>query len=761
MTPRKFIKEIFSICPENQYIEISRIISDPKGEKKGRKRHSVYRPAKDFIRDFDQAMEKIKNINNANYNIYFGACPRIRMRENGKAGRDIDTEVATALWADTDDGKHSRKFVDGSIEALEKLGLGPSIVVETGHGRHFWWLLEKSVPIKDALWAMAGIHTYLQGDNVYNPSRIMRLPGTKNVKDPLNPKDCFISSATCKRYPVEAFDEIKDDPANIGAMDDDFDDDEIDRVNREGDKRIQKILQGVSEGERNTAAAKLAGHYLGKNLSKEETFDALKSWNERNTPPIEESELKSVLDSIAKRESIKNKKKRGGRDHGVAEDFFEGKDFLPMLAAEYIVSKLKIIATPIGRDGLGTNLYVYKDGCYRSGGETRIEIEIRRALGKEATPGRINQVTILIRGISKVDYRDLNKESENLINVKNGMLEWKTGTVLPHNSSYLSTIQINSEYNPDAICPDIEEFLNEIFPEDCINLTEEFLGYLLIPTSKYQKSFVAIGKGGNGKGTFLNLVENLLGSKNVSHISIHEIVEDKFAASNIFGKLANIYHDLEERILQRTGIFKTIVSGDPISAQEKYKNLFDFSPFARLVFSANSFPRSSDRSEAFYDRLIFVNFPNRFRGTKKQIPQYDKILCAKPFAMPYLLNRALQGLRRLEKNLSFSIQESSLEMIEEYRKENSSAYKFIKENCSFEDPTNFMPKKEIYQQYVVWAEEDGLKPISATVFKKVLIGLNVQEARITTSRGWMGISWTEENKNYGIPKNENFGDLGF
>jgi len=59
------------------------------------------------------------------------------------------------------------------------------------------------------------------------------------------------------------------------------------------------MLQGISEGGRNQAAASLAGRFLNKDLSAPEIIEILMMWNERNSPPLPESELIRTVTSMA------------------------------------------------------------------------------------------------------------------------------------------------------------------------------------------------------------------------------------------------------------------------------------------------------------------------------------------------------------------------------------------------------------------------------------------------------------------------------
>jgi hypothetical protein len=69
-----------------------------------------------------------------------------------------------------------------------------------------------------------------------------------------------------------------------------------------------ELLNGVGEGSRNATAARLTGRLLSKGLPKEEVLVLLTHWNERNTPPLHEDELKAVVESIYLRDTINHAK---------------------------------------------------------------------------------------------------------------------------------------------------------------------------------------------------------------------------------------------------------------------------------------------------------------------------------------------------------------------------------------------------------------------------------------------------------------------
>jgi len=74
-------------------------------------------------------------------------------------------------------------------------------------------------------------------------------------------------------------------------------------------KAGEGLPEGVEEGGRHDAATRIAGRYLKKGLSPEETVGILIEWNQKNQPPLPVAELRDVVKDIAAKDA-KNPKKR-------------------------------------------------------------------------------------------------------------------------------------------------------------------------------------------------------------------------------------------------------------------------------------------------------------------------------------------------------------------------------------------------------------------------------------------------------------------
>jgi DNA-binding transcriptional ArsR family regulator len=90
---------------------------------------------------------------------------------------------------------------------------------------------------------------------------------------------------------------------------------------------LTTILRGVKEGDRNTAATRLAGYYLSKQMPEDVVFSLMNDWDaSKNRPPLGPEVILSTIKSVGK--TAKRRDRRGGQvtrirveDEGADEPF--------------------------------------------------------------------------------------------------------------------------------------------------------------------------------------------------------------------------------------------------------------------------------------------------------------------------------------------------------------------------------------------------------------------------------------------------------
>ncbi|MFW6015099.1 MAG: phage/plasmid primase, P4 family [bacterium] len=336
---------------------------------------------------------------------------------------------------------------------------------------------------------------------------------------------------------------------------------------------------------------------------------------------------------------------------------------------------------------------------------------------------------ILISPINKSRFDAGENPNKELINVKNGMLDWKTDSLKEHHFEYYSQFQIPVDYKPDAECPKWNEVLKQWLPEKEARLfIQEFVGYCLIPDSTMHKAVILTGTGSNGKSTFLEVLTYLFGKKNLTNIPLHRLA-DRFETVNIRDKLVNICSDIDAIYLNETGILKTLIAGEPLRGEYKYGTSFDFRPVVRLIFSANEVPTSRDKTDAWYRRLEIVEFPNKF---SKSDPGFDPDLKYKLLEeLPGILNWSIEGLKRLKNSNAFTESEAIKKAKQEYERQNDSVIAFL-EDCTEFPANSYEPGKRVYKEYIHYCQDSGLKPQSRRSFSSRLKddGFNIKVIKI-------------------------------
>ncbi len=324
-----------------------------------------------------------------------------------------------------------------------------------------------------------------------------------------------------------------------------------------------------------------------------------------------------------------------------------------------------------------------------------------------------------------------------LINCSNGMLDWRTGKLLDHAPAYLSTVQLPVEYHSGAKCPAFDTFLEQVMPDAAaVDFIWWVIAYMLYSGNPFHVAFLFFGKGRNGKGTLIRVLKALLGVRNISDTALHDLVENRFRAATLYGKLANLAGDLDARFIQNTATFKMITGGDAIQAEHKYGAAFDFTPWATPIYSANKAFGSSDSSVGWTSRWVVIPFPNDFTNRP------DRDLDAKLQAAGELrgiLAKAVTRLPALMAAGKLPEPASIAQAKETFIRESDSIRSWIDENWVMESDA-WIDRKMLYDAYRDSVDGTGAKLLSAREFYNRVSQMGgITERKRHGDRGFLGI----------------------
>lgn len=372
-------------------------------------------------------------------------------------------------------------------------------------------------------------------------------------------------------------------------------------------------------------------------------------------------------------------------------------------------------------------LWFYQNGYYKPIGESIIKDIVQQ---QEPIKNQISShfISEIISSVKRKTYIE-RKEFEaplHLICVKNGCYDIANKILEPHNSKYYFKNQIPINYNSEAICPNIDKFIETTIEPKFQKAAYEIASFCLYRHYFVQKAIMLTGVGQNGKSVYLDLIVKLLGEENISHEQLQGICHNSFSSAELYGKLANICGDLPAVILEDTGNFKQITSGmDSISAQKKFMNPFTFVNVAKLLFSANEIPETKDQTEAFFRRWLIIDFPYKFvSGLKEEeytgfLKKEDKNLIRKLTTESELegfLNRAITHLHELFNTRQFTNSPTTEQIKMKYNLKSNSAVVFmelfiddeVEDPKSGEPVVDYVPKEFLYERYVAYCQKKGV-----------------------------------------------------
>ena len=330
---------------------------------------------------------------------------------------------------------------------------------------------------------------------------------------------------------------------------------------------------------------------------------------------------------------------------------------------------------------------------------------------------------VSVTNLTKLEWYE--ETTRRKMNFHNGYLNIDTMEFQEHDKDLGFRYVLPYDYDKTAKAPTFEKMLDQVTggDKDTQKVLLEYMGYCLSNDACWaQKVLVLDGTGANGKSTFMDLVKKLAGKGNYSSLTMEDINKSEYNRQMLDGKLFNVSEETPTKSLVNNSIFKSLATGGEVQVRSPYKEPYFIRNSAKLIFSCNELPSSSDNSYGFYRRLIIVPFTQKFT---KDIPGFDPHIDIKlEKELAGIFNMAMEGYHRLVKQKRFTEAKKVEQTLEDYRIENDSVLRWFKDNVvihtngGFEE--NFAPIQDLYMGYKLETESEGEKAVTMIKFAKTL-----------------------------------------
>lgn len=384
--------------------------------------------------------------------------------------------------------------------------------------------------------------------------------------------------------------------------------------------------------------------------------------------------------------------------------FFRGNTFLHHEFAKFLAREHHLVK-------INNVLHIYNDGIY-SDDPHDIEAAMIKHI-PHLTQSRRKEVMAYLEIIAE----RVEMSPVNLVALSNGIYDLNTGSILPYSPDVIIKNRIPVSYDPSAYDHTLDQTLNKIAcgDKELRLLLEEVVGYILLRRNELGKSFILTGTGSNGKSTFLDIIKHFLGADNYSSLALDELGA-RFKTAELFGKLANLGDDISNQYIENNAIFKKLVTGETTNVERKGRDPFDFNNYAKIIFSANEIPRINDTTDGLMRRLVIIPFNAKFSNTDADFDPFIKDKLLTDSAMRYLLNLAIEGLKRVLARKAFTIPESVHREMRQYEEINNPVVAFLHEDPKIHQELS----RDVYLKYATWCHENGLRPLSHVQFAREL-----------------------------------------
>jgi putative DNA primase/helicase len=444
------------------------------------------------------------------------------------------------------------------------------------------------------------------------------------------------------------------------------------------------------------------------------------------------------IDEAGVKEWLRNRLK----SKAVSSALFAGKDekeFIYNALDQKFVEQYPDIV--IFRRGENTSFYEYKNGVYTPIMDTDMYnyvdaimaqyslLEHRSSSRKiKDTIARISALLARTNGKHFTDEK-VNKQKW-FLNLKNGLLDMDTFTLMPHRKDYFSIVQVGHEYDPKATCPLFDKFINTVSGGDVSTalMIKQMYGYSISNGNPLHKVFYLYGDTArNGKSTTAKILCGLIGWGNVATLTLQQMAsENSSILTSIIGKQINFSDEISSKFIESSRLTAMSAEG-VVEINPKFKQSFLYPVKAKFIIACNDLPRFNDY-QGMKHRMISIPFRYHLKEGER-IARYDEVLLEAEGAG--ILNWAIEGAKSFKETHTFTLNDDSKEDLYDNMLQSAPVYAFMEMIYDFDSKfTEEISPKELYGDvagkenkasgYRLFCEMRGTRPCSSFTFDREL-----------------------------------------
>lgn len=343
------------------------------------------------------------------------------------------------------------------------------------------------------------------------------------------------------------------------------------------------------------------------------------------------------------------------------------------------------------------------------------------------------------------------------IHLTNGVLDLRDPEHIDLKSfhpSWHSRNQIPYELSESAECPRfLHELLEPQLSADDIYLLQRYAGSILLGGNLTQNFLIFTGQAGSGKGTIVEVFEEIIGRKNVAELRTNLLFQ-QFELASFIGKTLLCGKDVPGNFLQHrsASVIKKLVGHDWLDAECKFSNerCAMRGEFALLINCNSRLHVHLDGDEdAWRRRMMILEFNNP--PVCKKVPNFSLMLAKEEGAgiVAWMIQGAVEFLHDIQQYGEIRLTETQKERVNKLLQESDSVRHFVRRRL-VANTGGGITTDELIAGYVTFCMENDWTAKSPSVAKNALPDIMLAELGVTQShdilrngkskRGYRGVS---------------------
>lgn len=267
------------------------------------------------------------------------------------------------------------------------------------------------------------------------------------------------------------------------------------------------------------------------------------------------------------------------------------------------------------------------------------------------------------------------------------------------------------------------EFLNQIFNADAelIKWVQRWCGYLLTGDTSEHFLIFCFGSGANGKSVFADTLRFIMGDY-ARVIATETLTESKRSAGGATPDLAELIgarmalsSETEDGAALAESLIKNMVSGDTMTARNLYSAPMQFKPQFKLMMLGNHKPMVRGGDYGIWRRIRLVPFTRTFKASKRDRRLSEKLQEEAPHILAWMLEGCIEWQKRGLSDTPETVKQAT----GDYKEEQDIIGCWLDE-CCLQSRTAEASASDLYLNYKLWAERNGLRPYSNTALGRKL-----------------------------------------